>query len=113
MKLAAKEDKLKNLCAARKDKDGNANPTRVSDLSFREAYSMIAQEERDAKKKKCEADNPPNYHNAYVAAEEELIEKLELLNEKAGPDAIKEAADITIRHLKNTVDHLLQEKKVA
>ena len=118
MQLASNEQKLQQECAAKKDKHGNPKPSRVTDLSYREAYNLITREEREKKEKKREMENPPNYHNEYVAAEEELIEKLELLNEKAGAAAIKEAAEITIRLLKNTVDHLIspasdEKRKVA
>jgi hypothetical protein len=107
MQLASAEDKLKSLCAAMKDKKGNPKPSRVTDLSYREAYDLITSDDREKKQKKREAENPPNYHNEYVAVEEELIEKLELLNEKVGGAAIKEAAERTVRCLRNTVDHLL------
>jgi hypothetical protein len=72
MQLASNEQKLIAECAKLKDKDGN--PTRVTDLSYREAYNLITREEREKKKEKREAERPPNYHNDYVAAEEELIE---------------------------------------
>jgi hypothetical protein len=47
----------------------------VADLTLNEACRLIAPP-RNPKKR--------NYHNEYVAAEEELIEKLELLNKMAG-----------------------------
>jgi hypothetical protein len=115
MQLASNEQKLQQECAAKKDKHGNPKPSRVTDLSYREAYNLITREEREKKEKKREMENPPNYHNEYVALEGELLEKLALLG---NPAAIKEAAEITARLLKNTVDHLIspasdEKRKVA
>ena len=79
---------------------------------------MIRSDEEGEEKKKDKNKNAPKPQDAYVAAEEKLIEKLEELAKLANPAAIKEAAEITIRHLKNTVDHLIspagdEKRKVA
>jgi hypothetical protein len=71
---------------------------------------MITSDEEGEEKKKDKNKNAPKPQDAYVAAEEKLIEKLE---ELANPAAIKDAADITIRLLKNTVDHLITQKTKA
>jgi hypothetical protein len=100
MQLASSEQKLQQECAAMKDKDGNPKPSRVTDLSYREAYNLITRDEREKKKRAAESE--PNHYNEYVALEGELLDKLALLP----PGAIKEAAEITARHLRNTVAHL-------
>src|SRR6516164_6398856 len=46
MQLAGNEQKLQQECANLKDKKGNPKPSRVTDLSYREAYNLITHEER-------------------------------------------------------------------
>jgi hypothetical protein len=98
MNLALNAGKLEEILRQRSTAEKRHT---MSDLTFNEACRLIVPP-REPKQ--------PNRHNEYVAAEEKLLDKLALLG---NPAAIKEAAEITIRHLKNTVDHLLQERKVA
>ena len=99
MDLARNEAKLEALCR-KMTADGKA--THVSHLSFREAMAMI-KPPSDPKLKKPDVE--------YEAAEEKLIEKLEALQ----PAAIDGAVKKTIRHLRNSADHLLaaKDQKVA
>ena len=98
MNLADNEPRLEETQRKKTAEDKNGKRHTVADLTLNEACRLIAPP-RNPKEK--------NYHNEYVAAEEKLIEKLQVLNEKNGAAAIKQAAEVTIRLLKNTVNHLV------
>jgi hypothetical protein len=94
MNLAVNERKL--VDAQTKKSTAEKRHT-VADLTLNEAVRLVAPPP-PAKE--------PNRHNEYVAAEGKLLDKLALLP----PGAIKEAAEITTRHLKNTVAHLTAQQ---
>jgi Protein of unknown function (DUF3102) len=106
----------------------NRTAQRSMNLADNEPRLVEAQSKKSTAEKRhtvaaCRLIAPPprnakvrNYHDEYVAAEEKLIEKLQVLNEKNGAAAIKQAAEVTIRLLKNTVNHLVsppEKQKVA